>query len=313
VTRDVTPPLPFETPPLAPLAKGLMILQATYLALTLPLYPLYGLSIGALGSLAMVMGLLGGFAALWLFYRYVRKGRDAWLLSEVVCVIFLMMLFTNVASPSQYLAVAMGMPLIDPWLAGADEALGIHVPSLTAWTAERPLLATLLKVSYHTLKLQFIGAVIVLGIVYKDLERLWEYAFHFHFCLLVTALSLAFFPAECAFTYYGFESLLDQARFIGHFEGFRSGAQTVIHWDELEGLISMPSFHVAGGLMVTWVLRGFRFVFLVAVVLNVLMIAATVMCGAHYFIDLVATIALFALSVFCYRRWGVGRWNPTSA
>lgn len=312
MSGDATPP-PFETPPLAPLAKGLMILQAVYLAVTLPLYPVFGLGIGAPGSLAMVAPLLAGFAALWLFYRYVRQGRDAWLLSEVICVIFLMMLFTNIASPSQYLAVAMKRPLIDPWLAAADGVLGIHVPSVTAWTAERPLLAMLLKLSYHTLKLQFIGGVIVLGVVYKDLERLWEYAFHFHFCLLVTALSLALFPAECVFSYYGFESLLDQTRFIHHFEGFRSGAMTEIRWDDLEGLISMPSFHVAGGLMVTWVLRGFRFVFPVAVALNVLMIAATVMCGAHYFVDLVATIALFGLSVFIYRRWLVGLWNPTGA
>jgi len=312
MTQDAVPE-PFQTPPLAPLAKGLMILQAVYLALTVPLYPVFGLSIGALESLAMVSLLLGGFCALWLFYRYVRQGREAWMLSEVILVIFLMILFTNVASPSQYLAVAIGRPLIDPWLAGADSLLGIHVPDLNAWTAARPLLAKLLVLSYHTLMLQFIGTVIVLGVVYRDLERLWEYAFHFHFCLVVTALSLAIIPAECVFTHLGFDPLLVQTRFIAHFEGFRSGAMTVIRWDELEGLISMPSFHVAGGLMVTWVLRGHRIPFSVALVLNLLMIAATVMCGAHYFVDLLATIGLFALSVFCYRRWIVGLWNPTGA
>ena len=77
MTQDAAPE-PFQTPPLAPLAKGLMILQAVYLALTVPLYPVFGLSIGALESLAMVSLLLGGFCALWLFYRYVRQGREAW-------------------------------------------------------------------------------------------------------------------------------------------------------------------------------------------------------------------------------------------
>ena len=35
------------------------------------------------------------------------------------------------------------------------------------------------------------------------------------------AVSLALFPAECAFLFYGFESTIDQTRFIAHFEGLR--------------------------------------------------------------------------------------------
>ena len=46
-----------------------------------------------------------------------------------------------------------------------------------------------------------------------------------------------------------------QERFIAHFNGVRDGTFTTIRFDDLEGLISMPSFHVAGGMMVTGVSR----------------------------------------------------------
>jgi hypothetical protein len=63
----------------------------------------------------------------------------------------------------------------------------------------------------------------------------------------------------------------------------------------------MPSFHVAGGLMVTWVFRGYRRPFVLLLVLNVLMIASTFMTGAHYFVDVLSTLVMFALSVGVYR------------
>ena len=121
----------------------------------------------------------------------------------------------------------------------------------------------------------------------------------------MTVASLALFPAACAFSYYGFESTLPQGRFLAHFNGFRTGSLSVIRFDDLEGLISMPSFHVAGGLMLTWAFRGYRVVWVFAV-LNGLLMAATVLSGAHYGVDLPATALLFGASVVVHRlllRW----------
>ncbi len=128
--------------------------------------------------------------------------------------------------------------------------------------------------------------------------------FHFHFCLVVTLLALGLFPAACAFNYYGFESTLEQTRFTAHFVGVRAGTFSVIQFNDMEGLISMPSFHVAAGLMVTWAFRQFRVWLAVLVGLNALMITATFMSGAHYFIDVIATLVLFLASIGVYRKWG---------
>jgi hypothetical protein len=74
---------------------------------------------------------------------------------------------------------------------------------------------------------------------------------HFHVCVIVTLLGLALWPAACALTFCGFDSL-DQTRFIRHFHEFRTGAQVLVQPSDVEGLISFPSFHVAGALMVSW-------------------------------------------------------------
>lgn len=214
------------------------------------------------------------------------------------------MLFTNIAGAGQYAGVALGLPLVDPWLAAADAAMGLHVPALVEWTRGWPVLTLLLSLAYFSLLPQFVLGLVGLGLRHRNRECLWEYVFHFHVCLAVTLLGVTLLPAACAFTYYGFSSLIDQTRFISHFEGLRAGTLTEIRFDDIEGLISFPSFHVAGGLMVTWAFRHYRWWAAPLVVLNGLLIAATVMSGAHYGIDVVITVVLFAASVWLWRVWG---------
>jgi hypothetical protein len=143
--------------------------------------------------------------------------------------------------------------------------------------------------------------VIVLGFILRDRQRLWEFAFHFHICTVITVTCLAIFPAECAFSYYGFESLIDQGRFIRHFNALRAGTFGAVRFDNIEGLISVPSFHVAGALMVTWAFRQLRWILWPLLVLNVVLVASTFMTGAHYVVDMIATLLMFSGSVLLYR------------
>jgi len=67
-------------------------------------------------------------------------------------------------------------------------------------------------------------------------------------------------------------------------------------------LISFPSFHTAGALMVTWTFRHKRWFLVPLILLNIGLISATFMMGAHYFVDTLGGVALFAASVWMYRR-----------
>lgn len=246
---------------------------------------------------------LGCIGVVWL-YLFASPGRNRreWVMAESLAVLLLIISLGLIVGSGQYVVALLQRPLVDPYLASADRVLGVSVPSLVEWTRQHDWLVVVLRVAYFTLLPQFILAIIGAGVVLRDRDRLWEFAFHFHFCSFVTLAASGLFPAECAFTFYGFESLLQQDGFIRHFESLRAATFQTIRFNDIEGLISFPSFHVAGALMVTWAFRSRRAWLWPLVVLNIGLIAATFMTGAHYVVDVLATFVVFSLSVWAYRR-----------
>jgi hypothetical protein len=230
-------------------------------------------------------------------------GRKAatWIFAEAFLILALLMAVTFIVVPGQYAAAALGRPLADPWLAAADAALGVHVPTLVAWTRTHPWLVQTLSWSYASLIPQLYLPIFVLAFWYRDRTALWEYAFHYHVCLVVTLAFFALFPAVCPFSFYGFDSIVNETRFIAHFGSVRAGLMTVIDPSNTEGLISFPSFHAAGALMTTWALRRSRIWVTLLGVLNTALIAATVLLGVHYVTDLLGTVALCGVSLALYR------------
>ncbi len=265
-----------------------------------PAYAAYGLQIDWSTSGPMFAA-QAAFMGAWLYFRRYRAHPTKRFALDVILATALIVTLTAIVAPAQYVAVAVRRPLIDPQLAAADAAIGINVAALARWTSSHAALSLAMSLSYVSLLPQVFLPPIVLGLGFHDRERLWEFVFHYHFCLVATLASLALFPAACAFQYYGVPSTFDQSRFIAHFSGLRAGTFHRISFTDLEGLISMPSFHVAGGLMVAWAFRRHRSVFVPIAMLNAAMIAATFLSGAHYFVDVIATFALFGVSVVSYR------------
>ena len=267
--------------------------------LTVPFYSTFGLHVNWASMLPYV-SLLATLVGLTAYLvRHPGPPRER-AFGDVTGAMSLIVALLILLTPAQYLAVAQQRPLIDHWLAAADALMGVHVPSLTDWTRAHPFVDQGLRIAYFSLGAQFVATPLLLGIAFKSAQRVWEFTFHFFACLLVALAALAVFPAACAFQFYGFESTIDQARFIAHFNGVREGVFNTIHFDDLEGLVSMPSFHVAGGIFVTWAFRDRVAVASAVGLLNLGLMAATVLTGAHYFIDLLASAILFAVSVLAY-------------
>jgi PAP2 superfamily protein len=283
-----------------PLAPLFVAVQLALLVLVAPLYGRFGLTFDWSTS-APMFAAQAGFLGAWLYFRRYRYDPRKSAALDVILGTTLLVTLTAIVAPAQYVAVALRRPLIDPHLAAADAAIGINVASLARWTAAHPSLTIGLALAYVSFLPQLFLPVVVLGLVFRERDALWEFVFHYHFCLLATLIALALFPAACAFQYYGVASAFDQSRFVAHFGALRDGTFHVIAFTNMEGLISMPSFHVAGGLMVTWAFRRHRALFGPLALLNVVMIAATFLSGAHYFVDVVASCALFGVSAAAYR------------
>lgn len=284
------------------LAWRLIWVQLAFLAVSGPLYPLVGLSIAWPTTVPFAMALVL-VAAAWVYHAYTPGRSSEWIVAEAIAVTFLLVSLTTLAAPAQYAAIGLKLPLVDGWLAAADARLGVNVMTLAAWTHAHKAVSWTLTLSYLTLPVQLIMPMFVLGMMKRDRLALWEFCFHYHFCLIVAIVSLALLPAFGAPNFYGFTPTLDQVRFSAQLLGVRAGTFTVVRFDDLEGLICLPSFHAAAGLMVTWCFRRYRPWVIGLSCLNALMILATFMSGAHYFIDVVGTFVLFPVSVLVYRRW----------
>jgi hypothetical protein len=136
----------------------------------------------------------------------------------------------------------------------------------------------------------------------RDRQALWQYVVTYHICAFVTVLSSAFWPSAAPFNYYGFTVLLDFTRFNEHFHALRAGTMTVVPFGNIEGLISMPSFHVIGGLLLTAAVGRTR-LFVPVAILNTLLIISTVMIGVHYVVDVLAGITVWGAAVLIHRRY----------
>jgi hypothetical protein len=92
----------------------------------------------------------------------------------------------------------------------------------------------------------------------------------------------------------------------GTMEALRAGTMRSIALNQLEGLISFPSFHTAAALIFIWTLHAVRYVGWAGIPLNLALIVATPTVGAHYFIDVVGGIvvafaAIAASRLLCRR------------
>ena len=278
----------------------LLALNVGTFALAAAIFQISGFSLGlAAKDLWTKMVILAFPLAMWGYYAWLPGRPREWIFPQAALVFMLVLIAAMVGAPTQYAAAALNRPTIDPVLAQADAWLGISVPALVTWTAGHPWLVALLHWSYFTLVFQIPLPVFALP-VWNDGEALWEFAFHLIVCNLVTLAAFALWPAACVFQELGFESLIDQTRFITHFAAARDGSMTVVPWGHIEGLVSVPSFHMAGAVIVTWAFRRTWLVWLLLPV-NVLLIASTVLLGAHYAVDLLASGLLLASSLTLYR------------
>src|SRR4051812_2073260 len=163
----------------------LLAVQVILAAALAPWYSVYGLRFDWPSAWLLPIAQVA-LAGAWLYFRRYAGHPDKFIFADVILATSLILLLTNIVSPAQYLAVALHRPLVDDWLVRADALLGIDVAALAAWTRAHATVAAVLSACYATLLPQFLMPLMVLGLRDRDRAGLWEYVFHFHFCLLVT-------------------------------------------------------------------------------------------------------------------------------
>jgi hypothetical protein len=209
--------------------------------------------------------------------------------------------FAAVGAPLSYIAASANAPLWDHGLDLIDRALGLDWKALLVWMNASPITYALLRPIYLSLTLQMTTVVLCLAFSGR-LLWLRVYTLAFLIAVLISIAVSAVLPAAGAWPYYGLvpaDSQIVPAVSTSWpvFYGLRDGTFRLLVAVGSEGIITFPSLHAALAVIVIaalWPIAILRWVFLV---LNTAMLAATPIDGSHYFVDVLAGIALAALAL----------------
>lgn len=215
-----------------------------------------------------------------------------------------------------YAASTVPLPYRDAHLNAMDQWLGFDRASYLAVLNRHDALRNVLSFAYNSMMSQNI-LVLSAAILTRRLDRLQFYIIAFAVAVTATAAIACFIPAANAIIY------LDKAptelstlpggghSYFPVLEGLRNGTLRVIDFRSVEGLISFPSFHTANAILFVWALWPIRILRFFLVPLNLLLIAGTPLCGAHYAMDVIGGAAV-ACGAIAATTWLVRAHCPSN-
>jgi membrane-associated phospholipid phosphatase len=215
------------------------------------------------------------------------------------------------------LSVSAGLPLQDAWLAKLDTQLGFDWIGLLTFVNHSPLLSWALVLAYHSTGFALIGVFAFLSFG-RQRERLTEALALMAVTSLLGGIALALVPAAGAYTYFNpardLYSNLSAEAGMWHYKIFmelRTEVEPVLDFNKVAPLVTFPSFHTIWGIIMIYVVREYPKVATPVLLLNSLMIAATLPEGGHYLVDLIAAFVITVGAIIvvgcCHRQISFGQ------
>jgi membrane-associated phospholipid phosphatase len=245
------------------------------------------------------VGIYGAFAWLNAKFRARKDPQVVFVLGGFAQIV----LVTLIMTPFTYIAATANLPMQDQWLRSLDEALGLDWPAYVAFVHAHPVLATWIDFGYTMIKWPLFIIPVALAAGHRYL-RLQQYTLAFLLALIVTTAISTFVPALGTYHEFGL-SVRDFPHFNpGVYESqlidlplIRDGSMRALDLGAMTGIVTFPSFHAASAAIYLWALWPVKLLRPIAILANVAMIAATPAVGGHYFVDVVAGLALAAASI----------------
>ncbi len=265
-------------------------------------------SIAPLGLLIAIgyVGIYAGFAHANARSPRRRDPQVVFVLGSTAQIV----LITAVMAPMTYVAAATNFPMQDSALLTADRALGFDWAAYVHFVDGRPELASWLNVGYAMIGWPLFAIPVVLAARHRY-RRIEEFTFAFGIALATTSIISALVPAFGVYQQIGLDpgslkninpaAYLDQLRDL---PPTREGVLRHLELLGLGGIVTFPSFHAASAVLFAWALWAVRWLRPLALLVNGAMLAATPLNGGHYFIDIIAGVAIAALAIVAARRIG---------
>lgn len=266
----------------------------------------------SLQTLAIACAALGGAAY---FYRTIRLRENF----AVMCIALMqVLLFSALGSILSYLLARGGGPLWDSTFTNWDRALGLDWLGFVRAVDQHGWLVTALRLAYASLIPQIIVLVLVLGFTGR-LEKLRGVMLGAILCGTICVLASPFFPAVSNYVHLGltaadFRHVDPWAGYIhlADFNALRDGTMAQLDLARMQGIITFPSYHAGLSAVTLWGFwtSGVRWLKWTGPIVALGTIVATPVDGGHYFVDVLAGIAIAIASILVASR--AVRWAPTS-
>jgi PAP2 superfamily len=247
-----------------------------------------------------------GFVAVYAGFAHANAGSPSRRDPQVMFVLggtAQVVLVTVVMAPLTYLAAAACFPLQDANLMAIDRALGLDWKGYVLFVNDHPLLATWLSFGYSMIRWPMFLIPVALAAAHLY-RRIVVFTFAFGLALVVTTIISALVPAIGAYQEIGLDpadlpNLAPQA-YLGQVRDLtpvRDGTLRHLDLFGLAGIVTFPSFHAASAVLYCWAFWPVRWLRALALIANAAMLASTPIDGGHYFIDLIAGIAVAAAAI----------------
>lgn len=213
-----------------------------------------------------------------------------------------LVMFSAVGAPLSYLAASAGLPLQDSVFDTADKALGFDWIGWLGWLNSHPTIFHVFRIIYFSLSIQLAIAVLCLAFTGR-LAWLRVFLLAFMCAAVVTIAISIVLPSQSTWIHFGLtaadpSSIVPATRTSWPvFSGLRDGTYRELLAAGAEGIITFPSLHSALAVILIaaiWPMRTLRWPILA---IDAVMLFATPIDGAHYFVDVLAGASIAAVSL----------------
>jgi membrane-associated phospholipid phosphatase len=245
-----------------------------------------------IGGVEIKAGLIGALLALSAACRR-RKRRIA----NFAEALALLCAFTAAGAVLTYLAAGCAFPLQDAMMERLDRAIGFDWSAWHDAVLDRPILSRVLVLAYNSLVPQAFFAIIYLSITERS-ARIGELLLLAGATLAPTVLISAIWPTLGPFAVHRptlgpfAAGVGGDVAYLRDLLSLRAGGPWHFDLPEMQGIITMPSYHTVLAVLFTYAFRRTGLVGYGIAALNVLMLLSLSPIGGHYLVDVLAGGAL---------------------
>jgi PAP2 superfamily len=243
-------------------------------------------------------------------FRMFKPEKFDWFLHRLWSVLLYVLLSALLMRNLQvlnHLTMSTNLPMADDRLMAWDVALGFDWLAYSKMLTARPFLTQLLFFAYNQLTFSGLAALAVALILSNNRKRALEIIYLVVVTAIVCIVVAAGFPAKATMALLADQELLSRLQIgtgVLHVEQLmqlRGHDPIVMIPNDMQGLVSFPSFHTCMALIIAWCSRGYIFTALIGGLIGTAIILGTPIFGGHYLVDVLGGVAVTISALAIWR------------